>query len=318
MPPEPIPRGARIYIAGHRGLVGAGLWRHFSERGFVNLTGRSSSELDLRDRRATAAFFEETRPDVVIDAAARVGGIAANDARPTEFLSDNLRIQLNLLDCAVSAGVPRLLFLGSSCIYPKLAEQPIREEALLSGHLEESNEAYAIAKLAGVVHVKSIRREHRLPYISAMPASIYGPGDNFAAVDSHVLPAMLRRFHGAARSCADHVTCWGTGSPRREFLYVDDLADACHFLLDNYDDASPVNVGSGVDVTIAELARLVADVVGFEGEIRWDETKPDGVPRKTLDVSRLAELGWRATTPFAEGVKSTYEWFLEHQHDFRA
>ncbi|MGW5072971.1 GDP-L-fucose synthase family protein [Rhodococcus sp. NPDC004095] len=314
---EMLARDTRIYIAGHRGLVGAGLWRHFTEAGFVNLIGRTSEELDLRDPRATIAFLDDVRPDVVIDAAARVGGIAANDARPTEFLSDNLRIQLNLLDGAVTAGVPRFLFLGSSCIYPKFAEQPIREEALLTGRLEETNEAYAIAKLAGVAQVRAIRAQYGLPYISVMPASVYGPGDNFAAHASHVLPAMIRRFHDAARGGAPSVTCWGSGQPRREFLHVDDLASACHFLLATYDDSLPLNVGSGVDLTIAELAQLVAEVVGFDGEIAWDLTKPDGTPRKLLDVSRLTDLGWRARIPLGDGVKSMYEWFLDHRDDYR-
>ncbi|GAA4471168.1 GDP-L-fucose synthase [Rhodococcus olei] len=317
MAAQPISRDARIYIAGHRGLVGAGLWRYFTEHGFVNLIGRSSEDLDLRDSGATAAFLDETRPDVVIDAAARVGGIAANDARPAHFLSDNLRIQLNLLDSAVSAGVRRFLFLGSSCIYPKFAEQPIREEALLGGRLESTNEAYAIAKLAGILQVKAIRSQYGLPYISAMPSNVYGPGDNFTAGDSHVLPAMIRRFHDAVRAGVSEVTCWGTGEPRREFLHVDDLAAACHVLLDRYDDALPINVGTGVDVTIADLARLVADVVGFDGEVRWDATKPDGTPRKLLDVQRLTALGWQAAIPLSAGVKSMYEWFLDHQHDYR-
>lgn len=317
MAPDRLTRDTRIYIAGHRGLVGAGLWRHFTQRGFVNLIGRSSGDLDLRETGATAAFLAEARPDVVIDAAARVGGIAANDARPAEFLSDNLRIQLSLLDGAVAAGVRRFLFLGSSCIYPKFAAQPIQEESLLAGPLESTNEAYAIAKLAGVLQVKAIRAQYQLPYISVMPASVYGPGDNFAAHVSHVLPAMIRRFHDATRAGAHSVTCWGSGRPRREFLHVDDLAGACHVLLDRYDDALPVNVGTGVDVPIADLARLVADVVGFDGEILWDETKPDGTPRKVLDVRRLADLGWRAGIPLSEGVKSTYEWFLDHQDDYR-
>ncbi|MFF0816080.1 GDP-L-fucose synthase family protein [Rhodococcus sp. NPDC003318] len=314
---EVLTRETRIYIAGHRGLVGAGLWRHFTAAGFGNLIGRTSAELDLRDTRATTAFLDDVRPDVVIDAAARVGGIAANATRPAQFLSDNLRIQLNLLDGARAAGVRRFLFLGSSCIYPKFAEQPLREEALLTGRLEETNEAYAIAKLAGIVQVEAIRAQYGLPYVSVMPASVYGPGDNFVARDSHVLPAMIRRFDDAARNGASSVTCWGSGHPRREFLHVDDLASACHFLLDSYDDALPINVGTGVDLTIAELAELVAEVVGFDGEITWDVTKPDGTPRKLLDVGRLADLGWRARIPLRDGVKSTYEWFLEHRDDYR-
>ncbi|SDE15483.1 GDP-L-fucose synthase family protein [Rhodococcus tukisamuensis] len=310
---QPIPRDARLYIAGHRGLVGSALWRHFAGCGFHNLVGRTSTELDLRDQVATTAFFTETRPDVVIAAAAKVGGIAANANRPTEYLSDNLRIQVNLLDCAVAAGVERFLFLGSSCIYPKYADQPIREDALLTGALEETNEGYAIAKIAGIAQIAAIRRQHGLRYISAMPASLYGPGDNFHLHNSHVLPALIRRFHEAAREDSDHVTCWGTGKARREFLHVDDLAQACHFLLDNYDEDQPINVGTGSDLTIAELAHLVAGVVGYRGEIRWDTDKPDGTPRKVLDVQRLSRLGWKASTPLDQGVQATYEWYRAQQ-----
>ena len=307
----------RIFIAGHRGLVGSALWRHFDALGHRNLIGRRSEELDLRDARATAEFFADERPDVVINAAALVGGIAANAARPADFLSDNLRIQVNLLDSAVENGVERFLFLGSSCIYPKDAEQPIREDALLTGPLEETNEGFAMAKLAGVRHVLAIRRQHGLPYISAMPTSLYGPGDNFSVADSHVLPAMIRRFHEAMRDGVAHVTCWGTGRPRREFLHVDDLANACHFLLDAYDDDQLVNVGTGEDLSVAELAALVADVVGYEGEIAWDAGKPDGTYQKRLDVQRLSELGWSATTTLTAGVRTTYEWFLDHEDDYR-
>jgi GDP-L-fucose synthase len=307
----------RIYIAGHRGLVGSALWRHFTGRGFENLIGLGSSELDLRDTRATEAFFRTARPAVVIDAAARVGGIAANAGRPADFVSDNLRIQLNLLDSAVSSGVERFLFLGSSCIYPKFAAQPICEEALLTGPLEETNESYAVAKIAGIAQVTAIRRQYRLPYITAMPTNLYGPGDNFDTRDSHVVPAMLRRFHEAVSADAPHVTCWGTGLPRRDLMHVDDFADACHFLLDHYDDDRPINVGSGADITISEIARIVAEIVGYRGEIRWDPSEPDGTPRKLLDVQRMTGLGWSAKTPFAEGIRMTYEWFLVHQDSCR-
>jgi GDP-L-fucose synthase len=312
---RPTRPDARIFIAGHRGLVGSALWRHFTSRGFSNLIGRTSAELDLRDAYATAAFFEQTRPQIVIASAARVGGIAANASRPADFISDNLRIQVNLLDSAVEHGVDRFLFLGSSCIYPKFAEQPIREDALFTGPLEETNQSYATAKLAGIAQVVAIRRQYELPYISAMPASLYGPGDNLDPYTGHVLPAMIRRFHEAARDNVPFVTCWGTGRPRREFMHVDDLADACHFLLDHYDDEQPINVGAGEEISIAELAESVAKVVGYLGEIRWDTSKPDGTPRKLLDVSRLSDLGWHARISLIEGIQATYDWYLTHQNE---
>lgn len=315
--PAPLQRDTPIFIAGHRGLVGSALWRHFSECGFHNLIGQTSEELDLRDARATDAFFDRTDPQVVINAAARVGGITANDSQPADFFSDNLRIQLNLLDSAVAHGVQRFLFLGSSCIYPKFADQPIPESALLTGALEQTNEAFAMAKLAGIKHVSAIRRQHGRRYISAMATNLYGPGDNFNPESSHVLPAMIRRFHDAMRSGVDSVTCWGTGNPRREFLYVDDFAEACHFLLDHYDDDHPINVGTGSDVSIRELAELTASTVGYRGEIHWDTTKPDGTFRKLLDVRRLTDLGWGARTPLAEGLRSTYAWFLDNEDAYR-
>lgn len=307
----------RIFIAGSRGLVGSALVRHFSDQGFHNLLLRSSAELDLRDTAATAAFFDEQRPEVVIDAAALVGGIAANASRPADFFSDNLRIQINLLDSAVAAGVQRFLFLGSSCIYPKFAEQPIPETALLTGVLEKTNEAYAMAKLAGITHVTSIRHQHRLPYICAMPTNLYGPGDNFNLESGHVVPAMVHRFHDAVRQGASAAICWGTGRPKREFLYIDDFAEACHFLLEHYDDELPINVGTGSDLTIAELARLTADTIGYHGEIRWDTSKPDGTYEKLLDVGRINRLGWKATTSLEDGIRTTYRWFLDHQDDCR-
>lgn len=314
---SPVPADARIYIAGHRGLVGSALWRHFTAHGFHNLIGRTSAELDLRDAGATAAFFNETRPEVVIVAAARVGGIGANDRRPAEFTSDNLRIQVNLFDSAVASGVDRLLFLGSSCIYPRLAPQPINEDALLTGPLERTNESFAVAKLAGIAHLSAIRRQHHRRYICAMPTNLYGPGDNFDLLDGHVLPAMILRFHEAVRDGATVVTCWGTGAPRREFLHADDLADACHFLLDHYAGERPINVGTGEDLTIAELANIVADTVGYRGTISWDAGQPDGTPRKLLDVGRLDALGWHAKIPLRQGIRATYEWFLDHQDDYR-
>ncbi len=314
---HPIPRDARLYIAGHRGLVGSALWRHFTAQGFKNLIGRSSRELDLRDQRAVAAFFTETRPDVVVNAAAVVGGIAANSDRPSEFLTDNLRIQVNLLDSAATIGVGRFLFLGSSCIYPKFSEQPIREEYLLTGPLEESNEAYAIAKIAGIAQVKAIRRQYGLPYISAMPTSLYGPGDNFHPHDSHVLPALIARFHEAMKTKAEYVTCWGSGEVRRDFLHVDDLAEACHVILDHYDEDQPINIGTGSDLTVAELARLVAGIIGYNDEIRWNVDKPDGTPRKVLDVQRLNRLGWKPTISLEQGVRATYEWYVAQQDTVR-
>jgi GDP-L-fucose synthase len=314
---SPISVDSKIFIAGHRGLVGSALWRHFTTRGFRNLVGRTSSELDLRNAQAAAAFFEEARPDVVINAAAVVGGIAANASRPADFLSENLRIQVNLLDSAVATGVERFLFLGSSCIYPKFAAQPLTEDSLLTGHLEHTNEGFAMAKLAGIGHVTAIRRQYGLPYLSALPTNLYGPGDNFSPANSHVLPAMIRRFHEAVRDGASEVTCWGSGRPRREFLYVDDLADACHFLLDNYDDEWPINIGIGADLSVAEMAELVAEVVGYRGEICWDTSKPDGTFQKLLDVGRLCDLGWQAKTGLADGVRLTYDWFLQHEGDYR-
>lgn len=314
---RPLSRDDRIFIAGHRGLVGSALWRHFTAQGFTRLIGRTSRQLDLRDSHATAAFFAEERPTVVVNAAAVVGGIVANASRPADFLSDNLRIQVNLLDSAVGSGVDRFLFLGSSCIYPKLAQQPLVETAILTGPLEKTNKAFAVAKLAGLEHVAAIRRQHGLSYISAMPTNLYGPGDNFSTTGSHVLPAMIRRFHEAAQDNLSQVTCWGTGRPRREFLYVDDVADACHFLLNCYDEDSPINVGVGTDLSIAELADLTARTVGYRGEIAWDTSKPDGTYQKLLDVSRMEALGWKPKTTLADGLHATYEWFLQHDGAYR-
>ena len=315
---HPISRDASVYVAGHRGLVGGAVWRLAQGHGFTRLVGRSSAELDLRDRDAVFGFFEVERPEVVVVAAAKVGGIMANSTYPADFLSENLRIQVNLLDTAQRFGVDRLLFLGSSCIYPKLAPQPISEDSLLTGPLEPTNDAYAIAKIAGIVQVQALRRQYGFRCISAMPTNLYGPGDNFDRQNSHVLPAMIRRFHDAMVAGADVVTCWGTGTPRREFLHVDDLAAACLFLLENYDDPQTINVGTGDDVTIRELAEMVADVVGYTGQIEWDASEPDGTPRKQLDVTRLDQLGWKASIALSDGLRETYTWFLEHQGDPRA
>lgn len=306
----PLPRTARVYIAGHRGLVGSALWRHFGDQGFTTLLGRRSTDLDLRDRASTFDFIAEARPDVIIDAAARVGGIMANNTYPADFLSDNLRIQVNLMDAAAAHGVPRLLFLGSSCIYPKFSDQPIKEEYLLTGHLEPTNDAYAVAKIAGIMQVQSVRRQHGLAWISAMPTNLYGPGDNFDLAGSHVLPALIRRLHEAAQTGAPSVTLWGTGTPRREFLHVDDLARACLHLLETYDEPSPINVGVGVDITIRELAEMIADVVGYSGRLEWDTSKPDGTPRKLLDVTRIQATGWEADVTLRTGIEETYDWYL--------
>ncbi|MGZ0146843.1 GDP-L-fucose synthase family protein [Kribbella sp. WER1] len=303
---------APVYVAGHRGLVGSALWRRLDAAGYTNLIGASSAELDLRDRAATFAFLREHRPAVVIDAAARVGGILANRDHPTEFLSDNLRIQVNLMDACLEVRTPRLLFLGSSCIYPKYAEQPIRESSLLTGELEPTNDAYAIAKIAGIMQVQAVRRQYGLRWISAMPTNLYGPNDNFDPTSSHVLPALIRRFHEAKASAADEVVLWGSGTPRREFLHVDDLADACLFLLEHYDEPEPINVGVGADVTIRELAELVARTVGYTGALSNDLSKPDGTPRKLLDVSRLLALGWKPSVSLEDGVAATYRWYVEN------
>ena len=308
----PLDRASRVYIAGHRGLVGSAIWRLLESQGFTNLLGTTSGEVDLRDRDATFAYFVRARPDVVIDAAAKVGGIMANSTYPADFLSDNLRIQVNVMDAAKDNGVERLLFLGSSCIYPRLAEQPIHESSLLTGPLEPTNDAYAIAKIAGILQVQANRRQHGRHWISAMPTNLYGPGDNFDPQGSHLLPGLVGRFHEAVVTKADHVVVWGTGTPRRELLHVDDLAEAALFLLERYDDDQTINVGVGEDVTIRELAEIVADVVGFEGDLVQDTTKPDGTPRKLLDVSRINALGWRARIPLRDGIAATYAWYLEH------
>lgn len=315
--PTVIDRGAKVYIAGHRGLVGSAIWRHLLDQGFTSLIGATSSEVDLRDRAATSAFFERERLDVVIDAAAKVGGILANSTYPADFLSDNLRIQVNLMDAAKETAVERLLFLGSSCIYPRLAEQPIKESSLLTGALEPTNDAYAIAKIAGILQVQANRRQHGRHWISAMPTNLYGPNDNFDPDTSHVLPALIRRFHEAKESGASEVVLWGSGTPLREFLHVDDLAAASLFLLENYDSPDIINVGVGQELTIRELGEIVANVVGYDGMLVQDTSKPDGTPRKLLDVSQINGLGWKATIPLRDGIASTYRWFIEHRTDLR-
>jgi GDP-L-fucose synthase len=299
--------GRRIWIAGHRGMVGSALMRRLA-REDCELVTVGRDRLDLRQQAEVQAWMNEAKPDVVILAAARVGGISANASRPADFLHDNLAMQTNVIHCAHEIGVRKLMFLGSSCIYPRMAPQPISEAALLSGPLEPTNQWYAIAKIAGLMQCQAYREQHGCDFISAMPTNLYGPGDNFDLESAHVLPAFLRRFRAAALAGDAKVTIWGTGTPRREFLHVDDCADALVFLLRHYSDASTINVGVGRDVTIAELASLVAGVVGFKGQIGFDTSRPDGTPRKLLDVSRLIALGWQAHTGLAEGIASTYQW----------
>ncbi|MFB7550563.1 GDP-L-fucose synthase family protein [Streptomyces sp. NPDC056154] len=302
--------GARIFVAGHRGLVGSAVVRRLNDAGHEVIT-RDRDRLDLRDTARTGAFLREVRPDAVVLAAAKVGGIMANSTYPVQFLEDNLRIQLSVVAGAHAAGVERLLFLGSSCIYPRRAPQPIPESALLTGPLEPTNEAYALAKIAGIVQIRSYRRQYGASYISAMPTNLYGPGDNFDLETSHVLPALIRRFHEARRDGTPAVTLWGSGSPRREFLHVDDLAAACLLLLERYDGEDPVNVGCGEDLTIRELARTISEVTGYQGMVEWDAAKPDGTPRKLLDVSLLTSLGFTPRIALRDGIARTYAWWLE-------
>lgn len=307
-----LDRASPVYIAGHRGLVGSALLRKFRAEGFTNLLVRPRSKLDLTDRRATFDFVLESKPHIIIDAAAKVGGILANDTYPADFLSENLQIQTNLLDAAVAARVPRLLFLGSSCIYPKFASQPIKEAALLTGPLEPTNDAYAIAKIAGILQVQAVRRQYGLSWISAMPTNLYGPGDNFSPSNSHLLPALIRRYEEAKASGAPVVTNWGTGTPRRELLHVDDLASACLYLLEHFDGPNQVNVGTGIDHTISDIADMVANAVGYLGKTLWDTTKPDGTPCKLLDVSVLRNAGWLPQIALRDGIGATVAWYRAH------
>ena len=301
-----IDLDAPIYVAGHRGMVGSALVRELQQRGHTNLILRTSAELDLREQAAVFAFLEETRPAHVYLAAAKVGGIHANNAYKADFLFDNIQLQANVIEGSRRAGVEKLLFLGSSCIYPKHAPQPMGEDVLLTGALEPTNEPYAIAKIAGLKMCDAYRDQHGCNFISAMPTNLYGPGDNYHPENSHVLPAMIRRFHEARESGTQEVVCWGTGSPMREFLHVGDLAHACLHLMDVHNEAGWVNVGTGQDVTIRELAETVADVVGYRGAIRWDSSKPDGTPRKLLDVGKMSDLGWKAKTPLRQGIEEVY------------
>jgi GDP-L-fucose synthase len=303
----------KIYVAGHRGLVGSATVREIEKDSKDVFVGQTRAELDLLDRRAVFEYLVKEKPDAVVIAAAKVGGIQANNTYPVEFLSQNLQIETNLLDGAHAAGIEKLLFLGSSCVYPKFAQQPIREEYLLTGELEKTNEAYALAKISGLKLVQAYRTQYGHRWISAMPTNMYGPGDNFDLENSHVLPALIRKFDDAKTSGASSVTLWGSGSPKREFLHSDDLGSACIFLLENYDNDIAINVGVGEDVSIKELAETIKRIIGFEGSIEWDSSKPDGTPRKLLDVSRLTALGWKAKISLEDGISSTYQWYKANQ-----
>jgi GDP-L-fucose synthase len=310
-----VQKSDKIFVAGHRGLVGSALIRKLKQDGFKSLVTRDRSQLDLMNEAGVDRLFAEEKPNIVIFAAARVGGIKANNDLPVEFLLENIQVQNNVIRAAYQSGVRKLLFLGSSCIYPKHAPQPIPEAALLSGPLEPTNEAYAIAKIAGIKLCQAYAREYGANFISAMPTNLYGPNDNFDLLSSHALPALLRKAHEAKKSGKRELVVWGSGKPRREFLHVDDLAAACLFLLEKYDSAEIINVGCGEDISIRELAELVCDVVGFKGGLAWDTAKPDGTPRKLLDVSKLHGLGWRHTIGLRDGIVQTYEWFLQNIPD---
>jgi len=303
----------KIYIAGHGGLVGSATVRAIEDSQKHTWIGRTRSELDLLERKAVFDFLAEQKPDAVVIAAAKVGGIHSNNTYPVQFLSENLQLETNLMDASHAAGVERLLFLGSSCVYPKFSKQPIKEEYLLTGELEPTNEAYAVAKIAGLKLVQAYRKQYGRRWISAMPTNIYGPGDNFDLENSHVLPALIRKLHDAKVGQKESVTLWGTGSPRREFLHSDDLGRACLFLLENYNEDISINVGVGEDISIKELSDLVGNVVGYEGLVEWDSGKPDGTPRKLLDTSRLQDLGWHPTVTLVDGISATYKWFIENQ-----
>ena len=307
-----MDKNSRVFVAGHRGLVGSAIVRKLREEGYSNLLTRTSKELDLREQAAVREFFARERPEYVFLAAAKVGGILANDTWPADFLYQNLMIEANVIESARQSGVKKLLFLGSTCIYPRMAPQPLKEEYLLTGPLETTNEWYAVAKIAGIKFCQACQQQYGSKFISAMPTNLYGPEDNFDLESSHVMPALIRKFHEARISRAPSVTVWGTGKPLREFLHVDDCAAACLFLMQHYDGEEIVNIGVGEDLSIAELAELVSKVTGFTGTIVYDTGKPDGTPRKLVDVSRINALGWRAGIPLEAGIRSTYAWFLEH------
>ena len=300
---------SKIYVAGHNGMVGSAIWRSLIKKGYTNISGVRSNFLNLINQHEVNSFFDVTKPEYVIIAAAHVGGIVANSTYPAEFIYNNLQIQNNIIDASYRHGVKKLLFLGSSCIYPKLAEQPIKEEYLLTGQLETTNQWYAIAKIAGIKMCQAYRKQYGCDFISAMPCNLYGNNDNFDLNSSHVLPALIRKFHEAKIYNKPQVVCWGTGSPLREFLYVDDLAEACVFLMENYSESNHINVGYGDDITIKQTSEIVCDVVGYEGEIVWDTSKPDGTPRKVMDSSRIKNMGWKPTTTLRDGLEKTYYWF---------
>ncbi|WP_158859886.1 GDP-L-fucose synthase family protein [Lunatibacter salilacus] len=312
-----LRKDTKIYIAGHRGMVGSAVWRALENKGYTQLIGKGSGEVDLKSQQQVSDFFKTSSPEVVIDAAARVGGILANNNYPYHFLMENMQIQNNLIDSSLQSGVEKFIFLGSSCIYPKLAPQPLKEEYLLTSSLEETNEWYALAKISGVKACEAIRKQYGKDFISLMPTNLYGSHDNFDLETSHVLPAMIRKFHEAKSRNHEPVTLWGTGKPMREFLHVNDMADAVIFALENEFRDNLYNVGTGEDLTIKELARMIQRIVGHEGEIVWDSTKPDGTPRKLMDVSKMADAGWKASISLEAGVRRTYEWFLENINHFK-
>lgn len=311
-----MEKGAKVYVAGHQGLVGSAILRKLISEGYSNIVTLSFQELDLRDQTAVNEFFKKEQPEYVFLAAAKVGGILANNTYPVDFLRDNLLIQTNVIDAAYRYGSRKLLFLGSSCIYPKFAPQPIKEKYLLTGELEPTNEPYAIAKIAGIKLCQAYNRQYQTNFISVMPTNLYGPGDNFDLETSHVIPALIRKFHEAKIKGKDQVVVWGSGKPFREFLHVDDLADACLFLMSNYNSSEIINIGTGKDLSIAELAYLIKDIVGYDGNIIFDTSKPDGTPRKLLDVSKLFNMGWKPRITLEEGIRSTYSWYQEHQKEY--
>ncbi|MDQ5951327.1 MAG: GDP-L-fucose synthase [Patescibacteria group bacterium] len=312
-----MEKTSKIFVAGHKGLVGSAIVRKLEKDGYTNILTRSRAELDLLDQKKVSAFFKKEKPEYVFLAAAKVGGILANKTQKADFIYQNLQVQNNVIHNSWKSGVKKLLFLGSSCIYPKLAPQPIKEEYFLTGKLEETNDAYAAAKIAGLIMCKSYYEQHGANFISVMPTNLYGPNDNFDLKQSHVLPALIRKFSDAKKDKLPAVSLWGTGSPRREFLHVDDLADAVVFLMNNYDEVDFVNIGTGTDISIKELAELVKKTVGYKGKIEWDTSKPDGTPRKLLDVSRLTSLGWTHTISFEDGIASTIKWYNQHSENFK-